>query len=287
MSRIAYANGQYTPITAPVIQLEDRGYQFADGVYEVCLVVNNTLWDADGHFARLERSLAALEIDYPVQRGVVETIMREVLRRNRLRSGLVYLQVTRGVASRNHQFPGPRTPPVLSITAKPYDLASNDRLAQKGVAAVTVEDIRWGRVDIKSISLLPNALAKQAAKEAGAFEAILLREGIVTEGSSTNVWIATRDGVLRTHPLGNRILGGITRHSVLHAAQDAQIPVVEEAFSQEEAQEAAEMFVTSATSLVMPVVRLDGESIGTGKPGPMATKLRAAYKTIAAPARAS
>ncbi|MEO1150414.1 MAG: D-amino-acid transaminase [Pseudomonadota bacterium] len=287
MARIAYANGHYAPITAPVIQLEDRGYQFADGVYEVCLVVDGALWDADGHFARLERSLEALQINYRVHRGVIETVMREVMRRNRLKSGLVYLQVTRGAASRNHHFPGPQTPPVLSITAKAYDLAANDRLAAKGVAAVSVEDIRWGRVDIKSISLLPNALAKQTAKAAGAFEAVLLRDGCVTEGASTNVWIVDNAGALLTHPRGNRILGGITRQSVIEAARMMQIPVIEKAFSLDEARGAAEMFVTSATSLVMPVVSLDGKTIGPGKPGPMATKLRAAYKTVAAPADAS
>ena len=283
MSRIAYIDGQYAPIAAPLVHLEDRGYQFSDGVYEVCLVIEDELWDADGHFARLQRSLDALEIVFEVNRRALEIVMREVLRRNRLRNALVYLQITRGVAPRNHHFPAADIAPVLAITVKPYSLANSERLAEKGVQVITAPDIRWGRVDIKSISLLPNALAKQAAKKAGAYEAILVREGIVTEGSSTNVWIVDENNALVTHPTGHEILGGITRQSVMKAAEALGLHIEERAFTLEDAKRAPEAFVTSATSQVMPIVAIDDHKIGTGAPGATALSLRRGYMSVARP----
>jgi len=284
MSRIAYVDGVYAPINAPLVNLEDRGYQFSDGVYEVCLVIDGELWDADGHFTRLQRSLDELKISFEVNRRALEIIMREVLRRNRFRNALIYLQITRGVSPRNHQFPSADVAPVFVVTAKPYSLSASDKLAETGVAAVSAPDIRWKRVDIKSISLLPNALAKQAAKEAGAFEAVLFTEaGHVTEGSSTNVWIVDRNGVLMTHPKGTHILGGITRQAAMEAAAEIGKTVREEPFTLDEAKSAAEMFVTSATSQVMPIVSLDGAVIGDGHPGATTNALRTAYKNIARP----
>ena len=281
MSRIAYIDGSFAPISMPLVHLEDRGYQFADGVYEVCLVINGELWDARGHFERLQRSLDALSINYQVNRRVLEIPMRELLRRNRLKNALVYIQITRGVAARNHHFPGAGVAPVIAMTAKPYKLGASDRLAQKGVAALSADDIRWGRVDIKSISLLPNALAKQAAKAAGKFEAVLVRDGIVTEGSSTNIWMIDPAGVLHTHPVSHAILNGITRQTVLNAARDLGLPVREQAFTLDAAKAAAELFLTSATSQVMPIVSLDDMVIGTGLPGATALALRDRYKDLA------
>lgn len=283
MSRIAYIDGQYIPINTPAVHVEDRGYQFSDGVYEVCLVIENELWDADGHFERLQRSLDELHIVFEVNRRALEIVMREVLRRNHFRNALVYLQITRGVAARNHHFPAADIAPVLVITAKPYSLKNSNKLAEKGVPVITAPDIRWGRVDIKSISLLPNALAKQAAKKAGAFEAILLRDKIVTEGSSTNVWIVDDNKTLVTHPKGNEILGGITRQSVIEAARVLNFKVEERAFTIDEAKSAREAFVTSATSQVMPIIAIDDHKIGDGTPGPIAAALRCGYMSVARP----
>ncbi len=282
MARIAYIDGRYVPITAPVVCLEDRGYQFSDGIYEVCLAIEGTFWDEEGHLARMRRSLDHLNIDFAMTDASLRAIMGELLRRNRLRDALVYLQITRGVAPRNHPFPSTTVRPVLTMTARPFCLDASDGLAKTGVSVITQPDIRWGRVDIKSISLLPNTLAKQAARKAGAFEAWLARDGIVTEGASTNAWIVLPDGSLRTHPTTNAILGGITRAQTMQVASDLGYRVIEEAFTLEEAiHHAAEAFVSSATSLVMPVVRIDGRPVGTGAPGPVATALRAGYKTRA------
>ncbi len=278
MPKIAYFNGQYGPHTQAMVHIDDRGYQFADGIYEVCLVIGGRYWDMEGHLARMERSLSALHIRMPMGVASLKVVMNEVLRRNRLRDALVYIQVTRGVAPRNHPFPEDDIAPALIMTARRFDLDQSDAQAAKGIGVVTAPDIRWGRVDIKSISLLPNVLAKQAAVEAGAAEAWLVREGTVTEGSSSNAWIVTADGVLVTHPMGHNILGGITRETALACAGDLQIRVEERAFSVSEAQKAAEAFVTSATNLVTPVVQIDGVKVGDGAPGRVALRLRDAYK---------
>lgn len=281
MARIAYVNGRYVRQDDAAVNIQDRGYQFADGIYEVCLVIDGKLWDLDGHLARMERSLAELKIERPMERAALEVVIAEVLRRNRLTDALVYIQATRGVAPRNHPFPPEGAAPALVLTARPFDLDGSDAQAAAGVGVITQDDIRWGRVDIKSISLLPNVLAKQAATEAGCAEAWLVRDGKVTEGSSSNAWIVDGDGVLTTHPKGNEILGGITRETAIACAEELQIKVREEAFSLEEAKAAREAFITSATSLVMPVVAIDGAPVGDGAPGPIALRLREAYKNRA------
>lgn len=285
MAGIAYVNGGYCAISDAQAHIEDRGYQFADGIYEVCLVIDGRYWDANGHLDRMERSLKALRIQMPMSRAALEVVMREVLRRNRLKNALVYIQVTRGVAPRNHPFPKGDVPPALVLTARRFDLDQSDCLAEKGVSVITHPDIRWGRVDIKSISLLPNVLAKQAAAEAGAAEAWLVRADKVTEGSSSNAWIVDEKGDLITHPKSHEILGGITRETAIACAKELQLKVHERPFSVEEAKSAAEAFITSATNLVTPVVKIDDNLIGDGEPGPVALRLREAYKERARQAR--
>ncbi len=278
MSRIAYVNGRYVRRSAATVHIEDRGYQFADGIYEVCLVIDGRYWDMQGHLNRMQRSLNELRIQSPMDQAALKVVMRELLRRNHLENALVYIQVTRGVAKRNHAFPASDVPPAIVMTAQRFDLDQSDRNAAKGVKVITQPDIRWHRVDIKTVGLLPNALAKQAATEVGAVEAWLVREGVVTEGSSSNAWIVDEHGVLITHPKTNDILGGITRETAIACAKDLQIKVVERAFTTEEAYNATEAFMSSATSLVMPIVQIDDQKIGDGSPGAITTRLREAYK---------
>ncbi len=275
MPRLAYVNRAYAPIADAMVNVEDRGYQFADGVYEVCLHVDGQWWDAEGHLQRLKRSLGALGIDEPVSGPALKAIMAKLVRANRLKSALVYIQVTRGVAPRNHPFPDAE--PALVVTARPFDFERVDAVAREGVSVVTQPDERWARVDIKSVSLLPNVLAKQAARRAGAVEAMLQRGGVVTEGASSNMWILGEDGVLATHPTGPEILGGITRETTVECARELQFSVVERPFTVAEAKAAREVFLTSATNLVTPVVRIDGEDIADGSPGPVSLRLRDAY----------
>lgn len=282
MPHIAYVNGQYVPQRDAAVHIEDRGYQFADGIYEVCVVVDGAYWDMDGHLARMERSLKELSMAAPMDIGSLKVVMGEVIRRNRLKNALVYMQVTRGVAPRNHSFPRPETSPSLVITARRFDFNQSDAKAAKGVSVITQPDIRWGRVDIKTVGLLPNAMAKEAATKAGAFEALLVRDGFVTECSSSNAWIVDESGALITHPKGNSILGGITRQTAIACAEELQIKVIERPFTIEEAKAAPEAFLTSATSFVMPIVAIDGAQIGAGTPGPVAKRLREAYKARAA-----
>ncbi|MBH0237019.1 D-amino-acid transaminase [Methylobrevis albus] len=277
MGRIAFVNGRYVPHAAAQVHVEDRGYQFADGVYEVCEVRDGALIDVTRHLDRLERSLDELRIDHPGERSALTLIMREVVRRNRIRNGMVYLQVTRGVAPRDHGFPADVRPSVV-MTARAASRAKADAQAAAGIAVITVPDNRWDRVDIKSTSLLPNVLAKQAAREAGAYEAWFVDgDGFVTEGSSTNAWIVTREGTLVTRAAEHGILRGITRGVVSDVAATRQIRVVERPFSVEEAKTAREAFITAATTIVMPVVSIDGHAVGDGKPGPVALGLRAAF----------
>jgi D-alanine transaminase len=282
MSRIAYVNGQYVPHGQAAVHIEDRGYQFADGVYEVCEVYHGRLVDETRHMDRLERSLTELQIDMPMGRKPLGVILREVVRRNRVKNGMVYLQVTRGVAKRDHVFPAEGTPPAVVVTSRPADPAKADAQAKKGVNVITVPDNRWERVDIKSVGLLPNVLAKEAAKKVGAKEAWFVDEdGFVTEGGSTNAWIVTMDGVLVTRPADFGILRGITRTVVLEVAAKEGIRVEERKFTVAEAKAAREAFITAATTLVMPVVRIDDQSIGNGAPGSVATALRARFHEVA------
>ena len=277
MAAIAYVNGQYLRSDAAQVHIEDRGYQFADGIYEVCLVIDGRYWDAEEHLDRMDRSLNALQIGAPMSRASLKIVMAELLTRNRLKDALVYIQITRGVAPRNHPFPVD-TAAALVMTARRFDLDESDARAQTGAVVITQPDIRWRRVDIKSISLLPNVLAKQAAATAGAAEAWLETDGKITEGSSSNAWIVDQSGAIITHPKGHEILGGITRETVLACARDLQIKVVERPFTMKDVRAAKEAFMTSATTLVMPVVAVDGQTVGNGGPGPIALRLRDAYK---------
>ena len=278
MSRVAYVNGQYQPHGQATVHVEDRGFQFADGVYEVWSVFDGRMADFDGHMTRLHRSLNELRIPIPMSREALTRVLNETVRRNRVNEGLVYIQVTRGTARRDHPFPPEGTPPSVVITAKSLPLSKGNAAAKKGVAVVTHPDIRWGRCDIKTVGLLPNVLAKQAAKEKGAAEAWMVDDmGLVTEGSSTNAWIVDEHGKLRTRDTQANILHGITRAAVMALVADEGMAFEERAFSVDEAKRAKEAFYTSASGFVMPAVSIDGVKIGNGKPGPIATKLRALY----------
>jgi D-alanine transaminase len=275
MSRIAYVNGRYLPLAQASVNIEDRGYQFSDGVYEVCEVRGARLVDERRHVERLQRSLSELRIAMPMAPESLGVVMREVVRRNRVRWGIVYLQITRGVARRDHGFPPPGTRPAIVVTARNMDFASAEKLAAEGVAVISVPDNRWDRVDIKSVSLLPNVLAKQTAREHGAREAWFVdKQGFVTEGSSSNAWIVTRNGTVITRQVDNAILKGITRTVVLDiiAAQGLKLDV--RPFTMDEAKEAREAFITSASQTVMPVVKIDGRPVGNGAPGLIASALR-------------
>src|SRR5579884_2505623 len=269
MSRIAYVNGQYLPHRRAAVSVEDRGFQFADGVYEVCEVRGGRLVDERRHMARLQRSLDELRIHHPMSLAALGIVLRETIRRNRVRNGIVYLQVTRGASPRDFPFPPDGTPPTVVVTARSNDPSKLERLAEAGFAVVTVPDIRWRRVDIKSIALLPNVLAKQTARDRGAREAWLVDErGYVTEGASSNAWIVTGEGVVVTRPLGTDILPGVTRSVLLQVLAARGLQFEERAFTVEEAYVAREAFVTSASQIVMPVIRIDNRAIGGGKPGP-------------------
>jgi D-alanine transaminase len=275
MSRIAYVNGRYRPHRDALIHVEDRGYQFADGVYEVCEVRGAHIVDERRHMARLTRSLGELRIGLPMPLAALSVVLHETVRRNRVRDGIVYLQVTRGVARRDHAFPAPGTAPSVVVTARPLDAARAEKVAADGIAVVTLQDNRWSRPDIKSVSLLPNILAKQAARDAGAREAWFVdAKGFVTEGASSNAWIVTRDGEVATRPIDNSILSGISRAVVLDAIAAQGLRLAERPFTVEEAKAAREAFVTAASQIVQPVVRIDGAVIGDGRPGPVATALR-------------
>jgi len=282
MPRDAYVNGRFVPHGTAAVHIEDRGYQFADGVYEVVPVVDGRPVDEEGHLDRLERSLRELSIRMPVNRSVLELKARELVRRNGLKNGLLYMQVTRGVAPRNHAFPGGSVDPSLVMTTKRMDFAAMDKF-RDGVGAITAPDIRWGRCDIKTVGLLANCLAKQQAAEAGAYEAWLVDEdGRVTEGSSSNVWIVTKDGSLVTRQADHGILRGITRQTILKLAAEEGLGFEERPFTVSEAYEAKEAFVTSATSFLTPVVRLDDRVIGNGKPGLLTERLLDVYRHYAA-----
>jgi D-alanine transaminase len=282
MSRIAYVNGRYVPHSTAQVHIEDRGYQFADGVYEVCEIWNGHIVDETRHLDRLQRSLGEISICMPMTRAALRVVLREVVRRNRVENGLVYLQVTRGVARRDHAFPTEGRPPSLVVTAKNIARGKGDRMAEEGVGVVTLPDNRWGRVDIKSVGLLPNVLAKQKAKEAGAREAWFVdRDGYVTEGASTTAWIVTTEGILVTRPNGADILPGITRITAAEVARRAGLTVEERKFTVAEAKKAREAFMTAASTVVMPIVSIDGESVANGHPGAIATQLRAAFHDVA------
>jgi D-alanine transaminase len=275
MSRVAYVNGRYVPHRAAQVHVEDRGYQFADAVYEVIAIVDGRFLDEEPHLDRLDRSLRELRITWPIARVALKMVLRETARRNRVRNGLVYLQVSRGVARRDYGFPK-NARPSLVVTARPTPPVSTD--PGPGVAVVTVPDIRWKRVDIKTTGLLGGALGKQQARERGAVEAWQVDDmGLVTEGTSSNAWIITGKGELVTRPIGHEILAGITRQTVKKVAAELQLTVVERPFTVAEAQAAREAFMTSATSYVTPIVRIDDKPVADGRPGEVVRRLRAEY----------
>jgi len=282
MSRIAYVNGRYVPHTDAGVSVEDRGFQFADGVYEVCEVRGGRLVDERRHMERLQRSLDLLRMDRPMPAASLAIVMRETIRRNRVANGIVYVQVTRGEMRRDFPFPPAGTPPTVVVTARSNNPAKIEAQAETGIAVITVADERWRHVDIKSVALLPNVLAKQQAREQGAREAWLVdADGRVTEGASSTAWIVTRDGVLVTRPLKGDILPGITRSVVMDMVAAQGLRFEERPFSVEEAYAAREAFVTSASQTVMPVVEIDGRPIGNRAPGMTATALRRDYYRLA------
>lgn len=278
MGRIAYVNGRFVPKADAFVHIEDRGYQLADAVYEVWALFDGKLADPEGHFARLERSLSELRIPMPMSRAALTMVLKQAVRQNRIREGLVYLQVSRGVATRDHAFPTVQPPPAVVVTVSRVDREATEARAARGVGVVTTPENRWGRCDIKTVGLLPNALAKQKAREAGAVEAWFVDElGFVTEGASSNAWILDQDGALRTRDTNANILRGVTRLTLLDVAREAGLKVSERPFTPQEALEAKEAFITGAGSLVLPVTSVDGKPVGNGAPGPVALKLRRLY----------
>ncbi len=281
MPRIAYVNGRYVPHRDAAVHIEDRGYQFADAVYEVCEVARGNLMDMTRHLDRLGRSLTELRIDWPMARKALEVVLREVVGRNGVVNGLVYVQVSRGVASRDFLFPAD-TRPALVVTAKKVDPALAEKRAENGIKIITVPENRWDRVDIKSVGLLPNVLAKQKAKEAGAQEAWFVdTDGNVKEGGSSNAWIVTADGVMVTRPAEHGILRGITRTTLFDVAKKLGLTIEERGFSVAEAKAAREAFISSATTIAMPVVEIDGSPVANGHPGSVVLSLRQAFFDVA------
>lgn len=282
MSRVIYVNGRYQPYHSAAVHVEDRGFQFADGVYEVIEVLAGKLVDAPRHLDRLERSLGELSMPAPASRGALIVIIAETLKRNRVTDGIVYIQVTRGAGPRDFAFPPAGTPPTLVVIARRQSQSKIAATAQTGIRVITRPDNRWGRCDIKTVMLLPASLAKEKAKESGAKEAWLVDgEGKVTEGASSNAWIVTGDGRLVTRPASHDILRGVTRTTLIDLLQREGLTLEERAFTIAEAKAAREAFITSATSIVTPVVSIDGQPVGNGAPGILSLRLRAAFHEVA------
>jgi len=283
MGRIAYVNGRYVLGRDAMIPIEDRGYQFGDGVYEVCEVFAGALIDEQRHLERLARSLSELRIASPLRQGALKIVLREIRARNKVQNGYIYIQATRGVAPRDHCFPPKPVRPSLIVTAREIDPEKGETAARKGISVVSTPDLRWKRVDIKTICLLPNVLARQIAKENGAYEAWLIdSDGMVVEGAASNAWIIDRSGKIITRSLDHSILRGVTRTTLIEIIAAEGLALEERKFSLEEAFAAQEAFITGATALVMPVVVIDGHKIGSGAPGPLAQKLRAIFHDTAA-----
>ncbi|ACL62315.1 D-amino-acid transaminase [Methylobacterium nodulans] len=281
MSRIVYVNGRFLPYEEATIPIMDRGFLFADGIYEVSAVLNGRLVDNEAHLARLDRSLAEIGIRNPHDAAGWTRLEEELVARNGLKEGVVYMQVTRGVAERDFVFPSDGTPPTVVMFTQAKSIAANP-LADRGAKVVSVEDLRWKRRDIKSVALLAQVLAKQHAAAAGASEAWMHEDGFVTEGGSSTAFIITQDGRIVTRPLSTAILPGITRRAVMRLAEEQGLTVEERAFTLEEAFGAAEAFFTSASAFVMPIVEIDGRRIGGGQPGPLTRRLRGLYLEMAA-----
>ncbi|MCK5778135.1 MAG: D-amino-acid transaminase [Rhodospirillales bacterium] len=279
MSRIVYVNGEYLPEEDAKISVFDRGFLFADGVYEVSAVIDGKLIDNEAHLARLKRSMSELKMTPPATGDEIIAIMEQMVERNGIDEGLVYLQVTRGAADRDFAMPTDATPSLVMFTQK-KTLAKNP-VADKGISVITVPDIRWKRRDIKTVALLPASMAKQAALDAGANDAWFVEDGFVNEGSSNNAFIVTEDGKIITRHLGNEILHGITRKAVMELARRENLEIEERPFTPEEAYDAREAFSTSASAFVMPVIKIDDHTLGNGVPGPVTDKLRKLYIEMA------
>lgn len=275
MSRIAYVNGQFVAESEATVSIFDRGFVFGDGVYEVVAVVDGHFVDAEGHLDRLERSLGEIALAMPMPRAALHTALIELARRNSVTEGLVYWQVTRGVAERDFAFPAAGTSPTLVAWTRATPLVSHPKAAA-GTTAVLVPDLRWKRRDIKSISLLAQVLAKQEARAAGVFEAFMLEDDYLTEGGSSTTFMV-KGGVLHTTPLGHEILPGITRARTFALARARGIEIVERRIHRDELYAADEVFLTAATAFVLGVVAIDGRGVGAGVPGPITTQLRADY----------
>jgi len=274
--RTIYINGQYLGQADAKISVFDRGFLFADGVYEVTSVIEQKLIDFDGHFERLQRSMSALDMALDIDKQQLLDMHRQLVEKNNIIEGLVYLQVTRGEAERDFAFPAPVNPKTIIAFTQEKSLISS-KAAENGIKIITIEDLRWGLCDVKTVQLLYPSLAKMQAKKQGADDAWLMRDGLVTEGTSNNAYIVTEKGTIVTRDLSPKILNGITRKAVLACAQMLQMKIEERPFSPEEAASAGEAFVTSATTFVTPVIEIDGKAIGTGNPGPVAKKLRELY----------
>ena len=284
MSRVAYVNGRYLRHAEAQVHVEDRGYQFSDGVYEVILIKNGKMIDEEQHLERLKKSLSSLEINSPMKRAPMRLVMKELIKRNKFRNGIVYIQITRGVAAREHSFPK-YSKPALVMTARRIATKTNDEI-EAGVKVITIDDIRWKRCDIKSTSLLPNVLGKQTARRQGAYEAWMVdASGFVTEGTSTNAWIVTSDGYLITAELGSNILSGITRDTFIKIIHELDYKLEERQFTVEEAKNAREAFFTSSTSFLTPVSEIDGVVIGNGRAGSVSMELIKAYDNYIKQAR--
>lgn len=281
MSRIAYVNGSYVPHLQATTHIEDRGYQFADGVYEVVALVDGKLLDFEPHLDRLDYSLNELRIKQPVSRVALRHIIYTVLQKNRLKNGMIYLQVTRGIAPRNHEFPK-QSRPILVITCQYVCQKKIGTLRQNGVKVISLPDIRWARPDIKSISLLPNILGKQQAVDKGAYEAILINhDGVITETNSTNFWIISESNVLQTHPASQDILNGITRQRLMQIASSLGLKIKEQPFTLDDAYRAKEAFLSSSISGIVPVIQIDECKIDTGQPGNIVSQLIQNYQQFA------
>jgi len=280
MPRYAYVNGTFARHNEANVHIEDRGYQFADGIYEVVALINGKMADERGHLDRLERSLNELSIAMPVPRSTLSLLMRELVRKNRLRNANIYIQITRGATKRDFKFPGADVPPSLVMTTWPFKFHGNAAVTN-GAKAISTPDIRWKRPDIKSVALLPQVLAKQHAIEKGAYEAWMVdTDGHVTEGSSSNAWIV-KGGKIITREATQSILRGVTRTAITKICTELQMTVEERPFTLKEAYEADEAFNTSAVALVVPIIELDGHKVGTGQPGPVAKRLYEEYRAYA------
>jgi D-alanine transaminase len=276
--RISYVNGRYVPHGEAGVHVEDRGLQLGDSIYEVCNVSGGALIDEEPHLDRMERSLREIRMPMPMARDALKLVMREVVRRNRVHHGFIYIQITRGVARRDHAVPLAPLKPGLMISARNVPLSVLAKKLATGVKAITRPDERWARRDIKTTQLLPNVLARTDAREAGALEAWLLdADGFITEGAVANAWIVDASGQVVTRALSNDVLPGVTRQVVLQAAAEAQLPVVQRKFTLAEALAAKEAFITSSTSTAIGVVAIDGKVIGTGEPGPLTRRIHDLY----------